>query len=252
MDILRVGSLNINGGRDRNKRAIIAEYAYLKDINVMFLLETHSDSQNEVELYRWWEGECILSHGTNLSAGVAILFSKHLDLNILSTIELEKGRILMVIVEIKELKFLFINVYAPNVGLQRIELFGRLKTEIIKHVDEGMCVIMGGDWNCTTNFVLDRNGEEPHSPSSKMLLKITQELDFIDVWRNRNQLTKQYTWVKILDSIVTGARLDRIYVNKSDNNRVMNVGISPCGFSDHHIVTIDFNTARVLHPMLNC
>ncbi len=132
-------------------------------INVMFLLETHSDSQNEVELYRWWEGECILSHGTNLSAGVAILFSKHLDLNILSTIELEKGRILMVIVEIKELKFLFINVYAPNVGLQRIELFGRLKTEIIKHVDEGMCVIMGGDWNCTTNFVLDRNGEEPHS-----------------------------------------------------------------------------------------
>ncbi len=75
LDILRVGSLNINGGRDRNKRAIIAEYAYLKDINVMFLLETHSDSQNEVELYRWWEGECILSHGTNLSAGVAILFS---------------------------------------------------------------------------------------------------------------------------------------------------------------------------------
>ncbi len=65
MDILRVGSLNINGGRDRNKRAIITEYAYLKDINVMFLQETHSDSQNEVELYRWWEGECILSHGTN-------------------------------------------------------------------------------------------------------------------------------------------------------------------------------------------
>ncbi len=95
-----------------------------------------------------------MSHGTNLSAGVAILFSKHLDLNILSSIELEKGRILMAIVEIKELKFLFINVYAPNVGLQQIELFGRLKTEIIKHVDEGMCVIMGGDWNCTTSFVL--------------------------------------------------------------------------------------------------
>lgn len=84
MDILRVGSLNINGGRDRNKRAIITEYAYLKDFNVMFLQETHSN---------------------------AILFSKHLDLNILSTIELEKGRILMAIVEIKELKFLFLSMY---------------------------------------------------------------------------------------------------------------------------------------------
>lgn len=49
MDILRVGSLNINGGRDRNKREMIAEYAQLKDMNVMFLQETHSDSQNEVE-----------------------------------------------------------------------------------------------------------------------------------------------------------------------------------------------------------
>ncbi len=68
MDILRVGSLNVNRGRDRNKRAIIAEYAYLKDMNVMFLQETHSDSQNEVELYRWCE--CILSHDS-------ILFSKH-------------------------------------------------------------------------------------------------------------------------------------------------------------------------------
>ncbi len=154
----------------------------------------------------------------------------------------------MAIVQIKELKFIFINVYAPNIGLQWIELFGKLNTEIRKHVDEGILVIMGGDWNCTTNFLLDRNGEEPHSQSSKMLLKVTQELDLIDVWRNRNQLMKQYTWVKILDSIVTGARLDRIYVNKLDNNRVMNAGISPCGFSDHHILTIDFNTTRVLHP----
>jgi len=53
---------------------MISEYVHLKNINVMFLQETHSDNQNEIELYRWWEGECILSHGTNLSAGVAIIF----------------------------------------------------------------------------------------------------------------------------------------------------------------------------------
>lgn len=91
---------------------------------------------------------------------------------------------------------------------------------------------MGGDWNCTTNFVWDRNVEEPHLQSSNMLLKITQELELNDVWRNMNQTTKQYTWIKILDSIVTGTSLDRMYVNKSDNNNVMNVGIFPCGFSD--------------------
>lgn len=147
MDILRVGSLNINGGRERNKRPMTLEYVHLKDINFMFLQETHSDSQNEVEWYRWWEGECILSHGTNLSAGVVVLFSKHLDLKILSTIELEKDRVLMAVVEIKELKFLFINVHAPNIGLQWIELFGKLSNAIRKYDDGKLCAIMGGDWN---------------------------------------------------------------------------------------------------------
>jgi len=91
----------------------------------------------------------------------------------------------MAIVEIKELTFLFINVYAPNIGSQRMELFEKLNCAIRKY-DGKMCVIMGGDWNCTTNFVLDRNGQEPHLQSSNMLLKITQELKLNDVWRNKN------------------------------------------------------------------
>lgn len=39
----------------------------------------------------WSDGQFVLSHGTNLSAGVAILFSPELNVNILSINELEKG-----------------------------------------------------------------------------------------------------------------------------------------------------------------
>lgn len=48
---------------------------HLKDLGVMLLQETHSDQSNEAEWGLWWEGEHILSHGSNLSAGVAVLFS---------------------------------------------------------------------------------------------------------------------------------------------------------------------------------
>ena len=43
MEVLRVGSLNINGGKDRNKRAWVLEIIKQKRLNVVLLQETHSD-----------------------------------------------------------------------------------------------------------------------------------------------------------------------------------------------------------------
>lgn len=40
-----------------------------------FVYRKHSDAVNEVDWGVWWGGQCFLSHGTNLNAGVAILFS---------------------------------------------------------------------------------------------------------------------------------------------------------------------------------
>ena len=37
---LRVGSLNINGGRDRVKRALVMETCQLKTLDIIFLQET--------------------------------------------------------------------------------------------------------------------------------------------------------------------------------------------------------------------
>lgn len=68
MDLLRVGSLNINGGRDSHKRALVSEIMQNKKLHVILLQETHSDMDNEVEWGMWWKGQHVLSHGTNLSA----------------------------------------------------------------------------------------------------------------------------------------------------------------------------------------
>ncbi len=38
-----------------------------------------------------------------------------------------------------------------------------------------------------------------------------------------------------------GARLDRFYMSKSFNNRVMDAAIIPSRFSDHQMITIDIN-----------
>lgn len=121
MELLKLGSLNINGGRDRNKLAMISEF--VKQVDIVFLQETHTSNDNETQWGMWWEGKYALSHGTNTSAGVAILFSKKLNVNILSVDEIVKGRALLSKVEIEGITFVLINVYAPNNGLERVVFF---------------------------------------------------------------------------------------------------------------------------------
>ncbi len=129
MDVLKVGSLNVNGARDRSKWPLLKECLNLKGIQVMFLLETHSIENNENDWGMWWEGDHVLSHGTNLSAGVAILFSPRCRVNILSKSEVVKGHLVFK-VEIKNRVFDLINVYAPTTGRERIACFLKFKDVI--------------------------------------------------------------------------------------------------------------------------
>lgn len=204
------GSLNINGGRDGNKLVMISELFSIKKINVAFLQETHTSLDNESEWSRSWEGKSALSHGTNTSAGIVILFSKEMNVNILAVEEIVKGRILLVKMEYEGSVFVLINVYAPSNGPERVSYFLKLRNAIQK-IDDNVCTIIGGDWNCTIDFIVDRIGEELHHESSVVLSKILKEFELIYIRRRRNTGIKQYTWLKASNNRVSGARLDRFY-----------------------------------------
>ncbi len=187
-----MGSLNINGGRDRGKLVVVSEFLNINRVNVVFLQETHSNDENEIEWNRWWEG----SHRTNNSAGVAILFKKGLNVDILYTEEIKKGRVLLVKTKYGKHVFMLVNVYAPNNGLESIRVFDQLHKALQKF-DDHIWLVLGGDWNCTINFFIDSNGEEPHSHSNESLSNIMGKYDLIDVWRRRNIGVRQYTWIKL-------------------------------------------------------
>ena len=97
---------------------------------------------------------------------------------------------------------------------------------------------MGGDWNCCTDFTLDRTGEEPHFQSSAVLSCVLKT-DLVDVWRMKHPSVRQYTWVKITDGRVSAARLDRFYVSGSFTTRVVNCQILPVVFTDHHLIVME-------------
>lgn len=152
-----MGSLNVNGIRASNKWSLLKESVKQKEIHVMFLQETHSDINNEVDWGLWSDGQFVLSHGTNLSAGVAILFLPGLNVNILSINELEKGRLLLIKAKIKDISFVFVNIYALNIGKDRIKLFEMLKNTLVSLSQEDFLII-GGNFNCTLDFFMLSGG----------------------------------------------------------------------------------------------
>jgi len=113
-----------------------------------------------------------------------------------------------------------------------------------KNCDENVWLVLGGDWNCTEKFTLDRNSEEPHPSSAKFLQEVISKSDLVDVWRQQHSTVKQYTWVKVSHDRITSARLDRFYVNKSKSNRILKSTICPNGFSDHHLCIIEINVIK--------
>ena len=185
MMVISLGSLNMNGGRDVQKRFLISDLINRKRLNVMFLQETHTDSNNELEWGVWWRGESILSHGTNVSSGVAILFAQGLEINIQTKTEIVPGRFLIVNADIRNHSFVFMNIYAPSVGAERVTLFKRLEAELGK-ISQEKTIVFGGDFNCTVNFTQDRNGEEPHLGSAGVLEAIVKKNNLQDVWRDKH------------------------------------------------------------------
>ncbi len=158
-----------------------------KNINITFLQETHSDQIDEIDWRMWWEGNIFFSHGSNLSESIAILFGKNIKMTVVSTCEIEKGRALALQVEIMGLLFVFINIYAPNNETERIRIFGKVN-DSLKGFDKDAVLVLGGDWNCTLDLTLDRNGEEPCPPSVTVLSNIIRDYDLIDVWREHHPI----------------------------------------------------------------
>lgn len=133
MRSLKIGSLNINGGRDSHKRALVSEVSSQKRTDVLFLQVTHSAPADETDWGIWWGGPYALSHGSNVSAGVAVSFTAAAGVTIVSSTEVVNGRLLVVRAETESSVFCFVNVYAPSQGPERVIFFTQLQNELNKY-----------------------------------------------------------------------------------------------------------------------
>ena len=123
-------------GLQISKEKIIKLFNYLKEKapqGIFLLQETHSSNSVTQKWSKEWGSPIKYNHGTSNSRGTLIAFSKNLDYKILNYLDDGIGRLQICSVQMKETKYLIINVYNNNIKTEKVKtsktLTSMLETE---------------------------------------------------------------------------------------------------------------------------
>ena len=239
----KIISLNVRGISNYKKRRTIFTWCRKQKADVIFLQETHSTERNEAAWKKEWGAPLYYSHGANNARGVAILIQNKFDCIVQESAIDADGRFLMLKVLLNGEQALLVNVYGPNRDSQLSSFYQNLLKHILeKGFDTIDNIIMGGDFNCPLNPIVDKRGGNliPRQSVINSIDHLQTELDLHDIWRIKNPTLRSFTWSQTEPLIFS--RLDYWLISNFLSDCVTNVDIIPAIKTDHSAILIEFQS----------
>ena len=190
---MNVASINVRGLNNPNKRTTIFHWLNSKTFDIICLQETFCTNDNVKIISRDWEGPCFHSvSNSSHSKGVAILFKKDFQYDIVSHFHSDDGRKVLVNIKHHDQIYTIVNIYAPTEMMYRKDFFNKTRNWIMEKSENVNCIIAAGDFNCAlTN--LDR--KTPNFDRSTTTFKeFLSYLDLKDTYRELNKDKVCYTY----------------------------------------------------------
>ncbi len=162
---LRFMSWNVKGLNHLVKRSRVLAHLRQLKAEVAFLQETHLRSTDQSRLNCRWKGQIFHSSFQAKARGVAILIDKNVPFVPNYIISDKNGRYIIVSGTLCNKNLILANFYAPNFD----------DVSFLKHalslLPDLNChsLILGGDFNCCLDPVLDRSSSKPCAPSKSSI-----------------------------------------------------------------------------------
>lgn len=235
----RLISLNVNGLRSPTKRKAIFKTLHNSNADIIFLQETHSILSDQKIWSSEWGGTVIYAHGLSNSRGVAILFKRAFNPQIISKVTDQEGRFLLIQIQRNSEIMALINIYAPTQSEPRLQLaFMDLLDSTTADLDAHN-IFMGGDFNAH----MDDKPSGPN-PNKQIYLdrinSLTSALNLSDSWKQRNPNSHKGTFHRGQYS----ARLDYWFLSSHLLPSVSSFEVDPHPLSDHSMLTIDIGLEK--------
>ena len=128
------------------------------------------------------------SHGANNSRGVAILIRNNFYCSVEEIVTDADGCYIMLKVLLRGVRPILGNIYGPNRGNKLVDLYHSVLQSIQTNDFDTDNIIMGGDFNCPLNLIVDKRGGNlmPWQSVINAMKRLQWELDLHDIWRFKN------------------------------------------------------------------
>ena len=235
---LNLCSINVRGLRDNTKRKAIFLFGRSCNTDLIFLQETHSGIDDEKFWKSQWGDAIYFSHGSNHSAGVAILLNRF-NGDILESTVSNEGRWIILVLKVDNLRIIICNVYGPNRTAQAKDMFSELslKLDVLKGKYKDSPIVIGGDFNDAPDDYMDR-----HPPRSASLLNfkptsfMSDHFLLTDVWRFMNPNVTDYTWSNSNRNLQS--RIDLWLMSSQSLQFVSDISHCHAPLSDHKLICL--------------
>uniref|UniRef100_A0A3P9J195 Reverse transcriptase domain-containing protein n=1 Tax=Oryzias latipes TaxID=8090 RepID=A0A3P9J195_ORYLA len=226
-------SLNARGLRDLTKRKRFFLFCKGKNVDFVFLQETHSTNEDKSFWSQQWGDKVFFSHGNSRSAGVAVLL-KNFQGKIVSHIADAHGHWLIIIIDIDNLKFILVNIYGYNNIKENKILLEQISLQLdqLRLAYSSNNIIVGGDLNLVQDDWMDRfpsNFDSSHPNGTFNNFCDGQGLT--DTWRHLNPGIIQFTWFN--SNYKLKSRIDHWLISNHLLCHEVKCNISAAPLTDH-------------------
>ena len=234
-------SINVQGLRDKMKRARLREWLSQQKADIAFLQETHFTSDMNLVLkdeFSDWNN--YHSFGGSNCRGCSIFIKKQIDLNVIDTQVSDDGRYLFMNVDTEGNTYTLLNLYAPNNKNSRNSFFANMSTLLLNY-SQGIKIV-GGDFNETQNNNIDRKSRSISSQTSSHkvtnLSKLLKNNSLTDIWRQLHPEKTQFTWRR--KNNVDKSRIDYWLVEHNLTPLILSTDIRPASvqYTDHLAISL--------------
>ena len=170
-------TLHLNGLNVITKRHRLAEWIQKQDPYMCCLQEIHFRPKDTYRLKGRGRKNIFHANGKRKKAGVAILISDKIDLQIKKIGRDKEGHYVMIKGSIQEEAITIVNIYGPNIGAS--QYIRKTLTDIKGEIDSNR--IKAGDFN-TPLTPMDRSSKQKNN-KTQVLNDTLDEMNLIDIFR---------------------------------------------------------------------
>ena len=240
---LNLFCLNCRGLRERHKRQAAFTFLKNKGSGIFLLQETYSDINGEPMWNNEWESNIFFSDGQPNSRGVAVLVSRDIDLTINNCDKDEFGRYLLINCEIKNNRYILVNLYAPTIDkIAEQKIFGEyISNKLQQYIGEN--VVIGGDLNIDLDCAFKEPNNLKNLVYGRQIVSLMESLSLSDIWRLKNPTRKRYTRREKTRYGFSQSRLDYFFMSCHLEYYTKNTDIMPSIKSDHSLLSLEISLA---------